>query len=144
MKEVRLKIDSLDTIELVAKRFMDHICGRGNIIAFYGQMGAGKTTFIKSLCKVIGVVDLVGSPTFNIVNEYATKNGDTIYHFDFYRIESLEEAFDIGVEEYFYSDNLCLIEWPQNVEQILPLEIIKVQISVLEDECEGRELVFWI
>lgn len=144
MKEVRLKIDSLDTIEVVAKRFIELISGRGNVIAFYGQMGAGKTTFIKSLCKVIGVIDLVGSPTFNIVNEYATKGGDAVYHFDFYRIESLEEAFDIGIEEYFYSDALCLIEWPQKVEQILPSDLIKVQISVLEGELESRELVFWI
>lgn len=144
MKEVRLKIDSLDTIEVVAKRFIELISGRGNVIAFYGQMGAGKTTFIKSLCKVMGVIDLVGSPTFNIVNEYATKGGDAVYHFDFYRIESLEEAFDIGIEEYFYSDALCLIEWPQKVEQILPSDLIKVQISVLEGELESRELVFWI
>ncbi len=144
MKEVRLKIDSLDTIELVAKRFIELIRGKGNVIAFYGQMGAGKTTFIKSLCKVMGVIDLVGSPTFNIVNEYATKDGDAVYHFDFYRIESLEEAFDIGIEEYFYCDALCLIEWPQKVEQILPSDLIKVQISVLEGELESRELVFWI
>lgn len=144
MKEVRLKIDSLDTIELVAKRFIELIRGKGNVIAFYGQMGAGKTTFIKSLCKVMGVIDLVGSPTFNIVNEYATKDGDAVYHFDFYRIESLEEAFDIGIEEYFYCDALCLIEWPQKVEQILPSDLIKVQISVLDGELESRELVFWI
>ena len=144
MKEVRLKIDSLDTIEVVAKRFIELISGRGNVIAFYCQMCAVKTTFIKSLCKVIGVIDLVGSPTFNIVNEYATKGGDAVYHFDFYRIESLEEAFDIGIEEYFYSDALCLIEWPQKVEQILPSDLIKVQISVLEGELESRELVFWI
>ena len=89
------------------------------IWTFNGEMGAGKTTLIKSICKILGVIDEVNSPTFSLVNEYKTQNGQTIYHFDFYRIKSIHEAYDIGVEEYFESGNICLIEWPNMIEEIL-------------------------
>jgi tRNA threonylcarbamoyladenosine biosynthesis protein TsaE len=103
-------------------------------------MGAGKTTFTKSLCKVLGVLDGVNSPTFTLINEYRTSDGETIYHFDFYRINKLEEAFDIGFEEFVESGNLCIIEWPEKIEQILPPDTLRVKISVLDDG--KRELIF--
>ncbi|WP_316750284.1 tRNA (adenosine(37)-N6)-threonylcarbamoyltransferase complex ATPase subunit type 1 TsaE [Pedobacter gandavensis] len=95
---------------------------------FEGEMGAGKTTFIKALAKALGVTDVVSSPTFSIVNEYDA-NGRTIYHFDFYRIKNIQEAFDIGYEEYFYSEHICLIEWPEKVEELLPEHYIKIEIT---------------
>lgn len=95
---------------------------------FEGEMGAGKTTFIKALAKALGVTDVVSSPTFSIVNEYEGK-GRIIYHFDFYRIKDLQEAFDIGYEEYFYSEHICLIEWPEKVEELLPEHYIKIEIT---------------
>ncbi len=100
------------------------------IFAFYGQMGAGKTTFIKALCRHLGVMDKTGSPTFSIVNEYLRSGDDLIYHFDFYRIKSDEEAFDIGYEEYFYSGNYCFVEWPERAENLLPPETIRVKITM--------------
>lgn len=99
--------------------------------AFYGKMGAGKTTFIKELCLALGSDDNVCSPTFAIVNEYLTANGDPIFHFDFYRINSLSETYDIGYEEYFYSGHYCFTEWTEKVEQILPLSYVRVEISEL-------------
>ena len=110
------------------------------IVALYGEMGAGKTTFTKALCKVLGVVDGVNSPTFNLINEYRTDKGEVVYHFDFYRINKLEEAFDIGFEEFIESGNLCIIEWPEKIEQILPSDTLRVKISVLKDG--SRELAF--
>lgn len=99
-----------------------------NVIAFYGSMGAGKTTLIKNLCHRMGVTDEVNSPTFAIVNEYVTEEGESVYHFDFYRIKKLEEAYDIGYENYFYSGRLCLIEWPELIEPLLPDRYIRVDI----------------
>ena len=99
-----------------------------DVIAFYGAMGAGKTTLIKNLCHRMGVTDEVNSPTFAIVNEYVTEEGDPVYHFDFYRIKKMEEAYDIGYENYFYSGNLCLIEWPEMIEPLLPERYIRVDI----------------
>ena len=99
-----------------------------DVIAFYGSMGAGKTTLIKNLCHRMGVTDEVNSPTFAIVNEYATAEGESVYHFDFYRIKRLEEAYDIGFENYFYSGNLCLIEWPEMIEPLLPDPHIRVRL----------------
>lgn len=101
-----------------------------DIIAFYGSMGAGKTTLIKDLCHRMGVTDEVNSPTFAIVNEYVTEEGEFVYHFDFYRIKKLEEAYDIGYENYFYSGNLCLIEWPEMIEPLLPERYIRVDIRL--------------
>ena len=102
---------------------------KADVIAFYGSMGAGKTTLIKNLCHRMGVTDEVNSPTFAIVNEYATTEGESVYHFDFYRIKKLEEAYDIGFENYFYSGNLCLIEWPEMIEPLLPDHHIRVNIK---------------
>ncbi len=99
-----------------------------DVIAFYGSMGAGKTTLIKNLCHRMGVTDEVNSPTFAIVNEYVTMENESVYHFDFYRIKKLEEAYDIGFENYFYSGNLCLIEWPEMIEPLLPDNHIRVNI----------------
>jgi tRNA threonylcarbamoyladenosine biosynthesis protein TsaE len=135
----RIVIKSLREIERAAAEFLEMI-GNNKIIALYGSMGAGKTTFTKALCKVMGVVDGVNSPTFSIINEYRNLEGTPVYHFDFYRIESLSDAFDIGYEEYVYSGELCIIEWPEKIEQILPDETLKVQISVLDDE--SREITF--
>jgi len=99
-----------------------------NIICFYGEMGVGKTTFIKEICKELEVIENVSSPTFSIVNEYKTKNDKFVFHFDFYRLETEEEAFDMGYEEYFYNDNLCFVEWPEKIKSLLPNEILKVEM----------------
>ena len=99
------------------------------IFAFYGAMGAGKTTFIKAICHELGSNDYVTSPTFALINEYSTSEGSVIYHFDFYRIKKLEEAFDLGYEDYIYSGNYCFIEWPEMIEQLLPEGIVEVRIK---------------
>lgn len=111
-----------------------------DIVAFYGPMGAGKTTLIKNLCHQMGVTDEVNSPTFAIVNEYVTLEGESVYHFDFYRIKRLEEVFDIGYENYFYSGNWCLLEWPEMIEPLMPEEFIRVDIS-LGDTDDSRKIV---
>lgn len=127
-------IRGLDNIGQAAEQFLKETAGQ-TIIAFYAPMGAGKTTFTTALCHRLGVSeDAVSSPTFSIVNEYRTSGGDSIYHFDFYRITRVEEAFDIGLYDYLDSGSLCLIEWPENIEQILPEETLKVTITVLPDE----------
>ncbi|MGM9714236.1 MAG: tRNA (adenosine(37)-N6)-threonylcarbamoyltransferase complex ATPase subunit type 1 TsaE [Prevotella sp.] len=124
---MRLTIDNIDNIRTVAKEFVNNI-GDSRIIAFYGKMGAGKTTFIKAICEVLGVQDVITSPTFAIVNEYTADDGP-IYHFDFYRIKKLEEVYDMGYEDYFFSGALCLMEWPELVEDILPEDTLRVRIS---------------
>ncbi len=103
------------------------------ILLFYGEMGVGKTTLIKELCKVLGVEDIASSPTFSLVNEYRTNTSETVYHFDFYRIEDEEEAYDMGVEDYFHSNNWCLVEWPENIKNLLPLDTVSISISLLEN-----------
>jgi tRNA threonylcarbamoyladenosine biosynthesis protein TsaE len=103
--------------------------GQDKIFLFEGEMGAGKTTFIKTICSALGVEDLVSSPTFSIVNEYRGRNNSRIYHFDFYRIESLQEAYDIGYEEYFYSGDICLVEWPEKIRELLPESYIEIRIT---------------
>lgn len=118
-----------DDVPDAAERLLETIDHKG-IIAFYGEMGAGKTTLIREICAQLGVTDVVNSPTFAIVNEYNAQDGEPIYHFDFYRINKTEEVYDFGYEEYFYSGNLCLIEWPEKIEEILPEEITKVYIRV--------------
>ncbi len=135
----RIVFRSLREIDRAAANFLE-LVGSHKVIALYGSMGAGKTTFTKALCKVLGVVDGVNSPTFSIINEYLKADGSPVYHFDFYRIDKLSEAFDIGFEEYVYSGELCIIEWPEKIEQILPDDTLKVQISVLDDE--SREITF--
>lgn len=136
-----MKIDSLDKINDTAKEFVS-IMGEHKVFVFYGSMGAGKTTFITALCKELGVTDVISSPTFAIVNEYETVSGNSIYHFDFYRINKVEEAFDFGYEDYFYSGNLCFIEWPEKVADLIPDNAVKVFITEKEDgsreiDCQG-------
>lgn len=123
-----INVDSLSDISSAAREFVLRI-GNHTVFAFYGAMGAGKTTFIKALCEELGVSETVSSPTFSIVNEYKDRNGNPVYHFDFYRIDKLEEAFDFGYEDYFYSGNLCFIEWPELVEPILPENTMRVRIT---------------
>lgn len=129
---MNIKIESLENIHAAAKEFLEHM-GNSKVFAFYGKMGAGKTTFIKALCEELGVQDVITSPTFAIVNEYTSGEGDSIYHFDFYRIKKLEEVYDMGYEDYFYSGNLCLLEWPELIEDILPEDATKVEIKMNED-----------
>ena len=101
----------------------------GRVFAFYGAMGAGKTTFIKKICHLLGVTDIVQSPTFSIINEYKTETGESIYHFDFYRIRNIGEVFDIGYEDYLYSGSYCFMEWPELIESLLPVETVRVRIT---------------
>ena len=129
---MEITIKSLDTIHEAAKEFVNGM-DDGKVFAFYGKMGAGKTTFIKALCEILGVEDVITSPTFAIINEYTDGNDDPIYHFDFYRIKKLEEVYDMGYEDYFYSGNLCLLEWPELIEEILPENVIKVTIEEQPD-----------
>lgn len=124
-----ITIKDLDHIEDAAREFIGQM-GDDTVFAFYGKMGAGKTTFIKALCKLLGVEDEVNSPTFAIINEYRSETtAELIYHFDFYRIKKLEEVYDLGYEDYFYSGALCFIEWPELVEELLPLDAQKVTIT---------------
>lgn len=129
---MEIKIESLDKINDAAKAFIK-IMGDHTIFAFRGEMGAGKTTFIKAVCEALGVDEVINSPTFAIVNEYGSANGELIYHFDFYRINSVEEAYDFGYEDYFYSGSLCFIEWPERIESLLPNNTTNVHISVNSD-----------
>ena len=132
-------IDSVEDLPRAAKEFLEKK-GDSTIIALYGQMGAGKTTFTTAVCNELGVKDNVGSPTFTIVNEYRSAAGEPVYHFDFYRINRLSEAMDIGIWEYFDSGALCLIEWPEMIEGLLPEEALKVQI--IADSPNRRRLIF--
>ena len=116
-----------DSVKLLLKTFPED-----RVFAFYGAMGAGKTTFIKALCHELGSADYVTSPTFALINEYTTSNGSVIYHFDFYRIKKIEEAFDLGYEDYIYSGNYCFIEWPEMIESLLPEGIVEVRIREAE------------
>jgi len=122
-----MKIKSLAEISGVAKDFISQM-GDHKVFVFYGSMGAGKTTFIKAICEELGVEDVINSPTFAIINEYNTKNGDQLFHFDFYRINKIEEAYDFGYEDYFYSGNLCFIEWPEKIKELIPPDAVEVHI----------------
>jgi len=133
-----LTIESLDTIHDAARQFIDEI-GDRTVFAFNGKMGAGKTTFIKAICEEMGVKETVNSPTFSIVNEYEAGDGRIIYHFDCYRITNIQEALDLGAEEYLYSGNLCFIEWSENIAPLLPDNIVNVDIE--ENENGGRNVV---
>lgn len=142
---MEIRIQNLDTIRESARQFINHM-GDARVFAFYGNMGAGKTTFVKAICEELGSDDVITSPTFSIVNEYTSHNpsqgGETgdvpIYHFDFYRIKKLEEVYDMGYEEYFYSGALCLIEWPELIEDVLPDDAVRVTI---EEQPDGSRLV---
>ena len=130
---MEIKIHSLEQIHEAARQFVEAM-GDNTVFAFYGKMGAGKTTFIKAVCEQLGVTDVITSPTFAIVNEYRSEQaGELIYHFDFYRIKKLEEVYDMGYEDYFYSGAVCFIEWPELVEELLPENAVRVNIDVEED-----------
>lgn len=152
---MEIKIHDIDNIQQAARQFIEGIkdileptSNIPKVIAFYGKMGAGKTTFIKALCEELGVEDVITSPTFAIVNEYEVNDNSsrytlhtslkTIYHFDFYRIKKIEEVYDMGYEDYFYSGNLCLIEWPELIEDLLPEEALCVTI---EEQSDGSRLI---
>lgn len=124
---MEIKIQNIDTIRESAREFIQNI-GERKVIAFYGKMGAGKTTFVKAICEELGVEDVITSPTFAIVNEYEAHD-QSIFHFDFYRIKRLEEVYDMGYEDYFYSGALCFIEWPELIEDLLPEDAVKVTIT---------------
>lgn len=122
---------SLEELADVAEELVKAVPNK--ILLFHGEMGVGKTTLIKQLCKTLGVDDVTHSPTFSLVNEYHTNTNAIVYHFDFYRIENEEEAYDMGVEDYLYSNHWCLIEWPENVKNLLPLEAVHINIGLLAD-----------
>ena len=133
-----LTIESLETIRQTAHAFISQMDDR-TVFAFHGNMGAGKTTFIKAICEELGVEDVINSPTFAIINEYRSDTtGELIYHFDFYRINKLSEAEDIGTEDYFYSGALCFIEWPEKIEELLPGDVVHVTIT---EETDGSRTV---
>lgn len=134
---MRIEIKNQDTIREAARQFVEQM-GDSHVFAFYGKMGAGKTTFIKAICEELGVEDVITSPTFAIINEYESPE-TTIYHFDFYRIKKLEEVYDMGYEDYFYSGGLCFIEWPELIEELLPENAIRITI---EEQPDGSRIVY--
>ena len=133
-----LIINSIEEIHDIAKKFLEEI-GDKKIFALNGEMGAGKTTFIKAICEVMGVKETINSPTFSIVNEYEAADGSIIYHFDCYRINKIQEALDLGAEEYLYSGNLCFIEWSENIAPLLPDTLVNVDIHEIENK--KREII---
>ena len=148
---MEIKIQELGKIREAARQFVSQI-GQHTVFAFYGKMGAGKTTFIKAICEELGVEDVITSPTFAIVNEYEVDSSSitrhpspityppaSIFHFDFYRIKRLEEVYDMGYEDYFYGSSLCLIEWPELIEELLPDDSLRVTIRVNEDNTRSVE-----
>jgi len=137
---MNLPINGLQDLKEAAHQLLK-FAGEEKIFIFEGSMGAGKTTFIKEICLALNVADLVSSPTFSIVNEYITASKEAVYHFDFYRIKDLQEAYDIGYEEYFYSGQVCLIEWPERIAPLLPDSYIKVKIDLIDEE--SREMSFF-
>lgn len=137
MEKHIIEIQNLDSYATAAREFIENM-GERRIFAFYGSMGAGKTTFIKAVCEAMGVEDAINSPTFAIVNEYEDADSNTIFHFDFYRIKSIAEVYNMGYEEYLYSNAYCFIEWPELIEELLPEETVKVTI---EETPEGQRKV---
>lgn len=134
---MQFEIKSIENIAETAKAFIEATVGK-NIFAFYGGMGAGKTTFIKAVCQQLGITDIINSPTFAIINEYTLPNQEPVFHFDFYRIKKTEEAYDLGYEEYFYSGYICFIEWPEMIEALLPEDCTRVHIEVQSD---GKRII---
>ena len=134
---MEIKISSIAEINHAAQAFVAAM-GKRKVFAFYGKMGAGKTTFIKAVCEALGVEDVINSPTFAIVNEYIDGQGQPIFHFDFYRIKKLQEVLDIGYEDYVYSGHVCFMEWPELIETLLPDDVVKVTI---EEGTDGSRTV---
>lgn len=128
-----ITVNGTDDLDRAAAEFIEKI-GDNRLVAFFAPMGAGKTTFTTAICRVLGVTDPVGSPTFAIVNEYVKADGEPMYHFDFYRINKLSEAVEIGLDDYLYSGCLCIMEWPENIEELLPEETLRVSITVNPDQ----------
>lgn len=128
-----IHIKNIEDLDRAAKEFLEKI-GNNTLVALFAPMGSGKTTFTTAICRVLGVTDPVGSPTFAIVNEYMRADGDPMYHFDFYRINKLQEAIEIGLYDYLDSGCLCIMEWPENIEELLPEETLKIQIRVNPDQ----------
>lgn len=126
------EIFDLSNIQQTAQQFI-RLFDRYSVFAFYGNMGAGKTTFIKAICEILGVKESVNSPTFSIINEYEAADGRILYHFDCYRINKLQEAMDLGAEDYFYSGKICFIEWPEKIEELLPDFTVKVNIKEVDE-----------
>jgi tRNA threonylcarbamoyladenosine biosynthesis protein TsaE len=135
----KIRVNSLNELPFVAKTFVSQIADR-QVFAFFGQMGAGKTTFIKEICRQLGVNEEVTSPTFAIINEYLTDKNETIYHFDCYRINSPKDVKEINLEDYFYSGNLCFIEWAENILDFLPDNFVRIDIQLIDNE--AREISF--
>jgi tRNA threonylcarbamoyladenosine biosynthesis protein TsaE len=136
---MKITISDINHIQQAAKEFVSQM-GDSTIFAFYGKMGSGKTTLIKAICEELGVEDVITSPTFAIVNEYrSATTAELIYHFDFYRIKKIEEVYDMGYEDYFFSGSLCFIEWPELIEALLPEDAVKVHIEEKEDG--AREVI---
>ena len=129
---------SLEDLASIAAEIISSV--KNKTLLFYGEMGVGKTTFIKEICQQLGILDNISSPTFSLVNEYQTSKKEKVFHFDFYRIEEEEEALDIGIEEYFDSDEWCLVEWPENIENLLPLDAAQIHLSILDDEQRNIQL----
>ena len=134
---MEITIKSLDEIQQAADDFVAAM-GDNTVCALYGPMGVGKTTFTKAVCERLGVKDNITSPTFAIVNEYRSTTDELIYHFDFYRIKKLEEVYDMGYEDYFYSGSLCFIEWPELIEDLLPDDAVKVEIA---EQADGSRII---
>ncbi len=122
---------SLDDLKNISKEVLSTV--NNKVLLFYGDMGVGKTTLIKEMCNQLGVLDNISSPTFSLVNEYETKTKESVFHFDFYRITNEEEALDMGFEDYIYNNNWCFIEWPENIENLLPLDAVEIHLSLLEN-----------
>jgi len=137
MKQLTSK--SVDDLGNVASQILEMFPEK-RIFALYGKMGSGKTTLIKEFCKVLGVTDTTSSPSFAIINQYQNKEGDSIFHFDFYRIKNIEEAMDLGYEDYFYSGEYCFIEWPEKIEKLLPKNF--VYIKLVESETDGKRIIY--
>ncbi|MFT6700113.1 MAG: tRNA threonylcarbamoyladenosine biosynthesis protein TsaE [Porticoccaceae bacterium] len=129
---------SLQDLSLIASEIISS--AKSKTLLFYGEMGVGKTTLIKEICKELKVQDSISSPTFSLVNEYQTSTNEKVFHFDFYRITDQEEALDIGIEEYFYNNDWCLIEWPGNIENLLPLEAVEIHLTILDNRKRNIQL----
>lgn len=134
------QIARLDDLKVVVDAILTNYT-QDKIFCFYGNLGAGKTTLIKEICERLQVVDVITSPTYPIINEYKTNDNKVVYHIDLYRLKSLDEAINIGIEDYLYADNYCFIEWPDNFESILPDKHIKIKMTKLEDDIRNIEII---